>query len=100
MSIGEKQIFKISHNFDKPSFCALSRVLLETPQTEARQAPLSMGFSRQERWSDLPSPSSPDVAQEPQTMSSVGPVLHPTPASKHSQMSTQHGQGGQAEVQV
>ena len=31
-------------------FCA-------TPQTAARQAPLSLGFSRQEQWSGLPFPS-------------------------------------------
>ena len=36
----------------------LSRVgLLLTPWTVARQAPLSMGFSRQEYWSGLPFPS-------------------------------------------
>ena len=36
----------------------LSRVrLLETPQTAAYQAPLSMGFARQEYWSGLPLPS-------------------------------------------
>ena len=35
-----------------------SRVrLCATPQTAAHQAPLSMGFSRQERWSGLPFPS-------------------------------------------
>ena len=35
-----------------------SRVqLLVTPWTVARQAPLSMGFSRQEYWSGLPFPS-------------------------------------------
>ena len=28
-----------------------------TPGTVARQAPLSMGFSRQEYWSELPFPS-------------------------------------------
>ena len=31
--------------------------LCETPQTEAHQAPLSLGFSRQEHWSGLPFPS-------------------------------------------
>ena len=37
---------------------ALSRVwLLATPWTAAHQAPLSMGFSRQERWSGVPWPS-------------------------------------------
>ena len=36
----------------------LSRVrLLATPWTEAYQAPLSMGFSRQEYWSGVPLPS-------------------------------------------
>ena len=37
---------------------SLSRVrLLATPWTAAHQAPLSMGFSRQEYWSGLPLPS-------------------------------------------
>ena len=31
--------------------------LCATPQTAARQAPLSLGFSRQEQWSGLPFPS-------------------------------------------
>ena len=31
-----------------------------TPRTAARQAPLSMGFSRQEYWSGLPFPSPGD----------------------------------------
>ena len=40
----------------------LSRVrLFATPWTEAYQAPLSMGFSRQERWSGLPFPSPGDL---------------------------------------
>ena len=40
--------------------CVLSRFrpvrLFVTPWTAARQAPLSMGFSRQEYWSGLPGP--------------------------------------------
>ena len=37
---------------------SLSRVrLFATPWTVAYQAPLSMGFSRQEYWSELPFPS-------------------------------------------
>ena len=32
-----------------------------TPWTVARQAPLSMGFSRQEYWSGLPLPSPGDL---------------------------------------
>ena len=31
--------------------------LCATPQTAAHQAPLSLGFSRQEYWSGLPFPS-------------------------------------------
>ena len=34
---------------------------LATPWTLARQAPLSMGFSRQEYWSGLPFPSPGDL---------------------------------------
>ena len=35
-----------------------SRVrLCTTPETAAHQAPLSLGFSRQEHWSGLPCPS-------------------------------------------
>ena len=34
-----------------------SCLTLETSWTIAHQAPLSMGFSRQEYWSDLPVPS-------------------------------------------
>ena len=38
-----------------------SRVLLcATPEMAARQAPLSLGFSRQEHWSGLPFPSPVD----------------------------------------
>ena len=35
--------------------------LFEIPWTVARQAPLSMGFSRQEYWSQLPCPSPGDL---------------------------------------
>ena len=42
--------------------CVLSRVwLFATPQTVTHQAPLSMGFSSQEYWSRLPSPSPGDL---------------------------------------
>ena len=36
--------------------------LFATPWTVAYQAPLSMGFSRQEYWSGLPFPSPGDLA--------------------------------------
>ena len=47
-----------SHIFVCVSVKSLSRVrLFATPWTVAHQAPLSMGFSRQEYWSGLPCPS-------------------------------------------
>ena len=49
----------------------LSRVrFLATPGTAAYQAPLSMGYSRQEYWSGLPFPSPgdlPDPGMEPRS---------------------------------
>ena len=60
--------------------CVLSRFsrvqLFVTPCTVARQALLSMGFSRQEYWSGLPLPTPgdlPDPRIEPECF--VGPVL-------------------------
>ena len=57
--------------------CTLSRFshvqLFETPWTIARQAPLTMGFSRQEYWSGLPSPPPGDLPTpgiEPASLSS------------------------------
>ena len=55
----------------------LSRVLLfVTPLTIARQAPLSVGFPRQEYWSGLPFPSPGDFPDpEMEAASPVSPVL-------------------------
>ena len=50
------------------SFCCVW--LFATPWTVARQAPLSMGFSRQDCWSGLPCPSLPNPGIEP-----VSPAL-------------------------
>ena len=50
--------------------------LFATPWTVAHQAPLSMGFSRQEYWSGLPCPPPgdlPDLGIDP--TSSVSPAL-------------------------
>ena len=50
--------------------------LFETPQTVVRQAPLSMGFLRQEYWSGLPFPplgDLPDPGIKP--ASPVSPAL-------------------------
>ena len=47
--------------------------LFETLWIRARQAPLSMGFSRQEYWSELPCPPSgdlPDPGSEPTSLKS------------------------------
>ena len=55
---------------------SLSRVrLLATPWTAAHQAPPSMGFSRQEYWSGVPSPS-PQFHTKKISLSLKSPVLH------------------------
>ena len=46
--------------------------LFATPRTVARQAPLSMGFPRQESWSGLPFPSPGDL---PQIFQGSNPLL-------------------------
>ena len=52
----------------------LSRVgLFATPRAATRQAPLSMGFPRQEYWSELPLPSPGDLP-DPGT-ESMSPAL-------------------------
>ena len=49
------------HNLT-PCVCSVSHVwLFASPWTIANQAPLSMGFSRQEYWSGLPFPSPEDL---------------------------------------
>ena len=57
--------------------CVFSCVqLFATPWTVARQAPLSMGFPRQEYWSGFPLPASgdlPDPKIEPKSL--VSPAL-------------------------
>ena len=60
-------------------FCFLvakSCPTLATPWTVARQAPLSMGFSRQEYWSGFPSPGDlPDPEIEPRSPALQGDSL-------------------------
>ena len=64
---------------------SLSRVrLFATPWTAAYQAPLSMGFSRQEYWSGLPFPSPgylPDPGIEPGSPALQTDVLPSEPPS-------------------
>ena len=51
----------------------------EAPWTVARQAPLSMGFSRQEYWSGLPFPSPGDLPE---------PGIEPTTPALQTDFST------------
>ena len=56
--------------------CSLCVPLLATPWTVARQAPLSMGFFRQEYWGGLPFPAAgdlPDPGIEPESV--LSPAL-------------------------
>ena len=56
-----------------------------TPWTVARQAPLSMGFSRQEYWSRLPFPSPGDLPNpgiEPQSPALQADALSSEPPGK------------------
>ena len=59
----------MSHLFGRAQ--SLSRVRLSvTPWTLAHQAPLSMGFSRQESWSGLPFPT-PGESSRPRDRTQV-----------------------------
>ena len=61
---------------DKGSAQLLSHVwLFATPLTVARQAPLSVGFPRQECWSGLPFPSPGDLPDP-----GIEPTAHAFPA--------------------
>ena len=60
--------------------------LCATPQTAAQQAPLSLGFSRQEYWSGLPFPSpmnesESEVAQSCRTLSDPWTAANQAPPS-------------------
>ena len=57
-----------------------SRVrLCVTPEAAAHQAPLSLGFSRQEHWSGLPFPSPMHESEKSKRSRSVGLWLFATP---------------------
>ena len=59
--VRKNNVVKIS-TFPKVEVKSLSRVrLFATPWVVAYQAPVSMGFSRQEYWSGLPFPSPEDL---------------------------------------
>ena len=58
-----------------------------TPWTEARQAPLSMGFHRQEYWSGLPFPPPGDLPEpgiEPKSPALAGGFFATEPPGKPS----------------
>ena len=64
---------------------AKSCLTLATPWTVACQAPLSMGFSRQEYWSGLPFPTSgplPDPGIEPASPAFAGAFFTAEPPEK------------------
>ena len=68
--------------------CPFSHVrLCVTLWNEASQAPLSMGFSKQEHWSGLLFPTSgnlPDPGMEPASPALAGKFFTTEPAGKHS----------------
>ena len=52
---------RVSYTYKCGGLVAKSYLTLATPWAVACQAPLSMGFSRQEYWSGLPFPSLGDL---------------------------------------
>ena len=76
---------EVSHKV-KVKVKVLSRIrLFAAPWTGAYQAPLSMGFSRQEYWSGLPLPSPgdlPDPGTEPRSSTLQADALPSEPAGK------------------
>ena len=73
--------------------CLLSHVrLFGTPWTVARQAPLFMGFSRQEYWIGLLFPPPGDLADpgvEPASLALAGKFFIPEPPGKPAKTSSQ-----------
>ena len=73
-----------------PNICCLvakSCSTFVTPQTVALQAPLSLGFSRQEHWSRLPLPSPvvlPNPGIQPSSPSLAGGFFTAEPSGKPS----------------
>ena len=80
------QIKTLAFKKVKVKMKSLSRVwLFATPRTVVNQAPLSMGFSRQECWSGLPFPSPgdlPDPGIEPQSPALQADSLRAEPQGK------------------
>ena len=76
----------VRHRSCRVSCKSLSHVrLLATPWTVAHQAPISMGFSRQECWRGLPCPSPghlPDPGIEPRSLALQADALTSRPPGK------------------
>ena len=71
--------------------------LFATPCTVARQASLSMGFSRQEYWNGLPSPSPgdlPDPEMEPRNISRNGDKEKEMEVERRNLTETERGENG------
>ena len=90
----EKNIYTHTHVFISIYACVLSRVqLFETIWILARQAPLSMGFPRQECWSGSPFPSpgglpGPGTATTSPALAGVFFTTEPTGKSIYTQTHT------------
>ena len=81
----QKYYNKFSDSVPVKVLVAQSCPTLETPWTVAHQAPLSMGFSRQEYWSGLPFPSPEDLPHpgiEPGSPALQADTLAPKPPGK------------------
>ena len=78
--------------------CALSRVqFFATPWTAAQQAPLPMGFARQEYWSGYPFPSPGDLPNpgiKPTSPALAGEFFTTEPPGKPKNNSTYLISGG------
>ena len=69
-------IKKIKQNVVYSSVCSVLSDFFVTPWTIARQAPLSMGFPRQESWSGLPWPLSGNLPNQGMELASLNIYLH------------------------
>ena len=73
--MGKRLLLLLLSRFSRVRLCA-------APQTEAHQAPLSLGFSRQEHWSGLPFPSPMhEVKSESEVAQSCPTLLEPMDCS-------------------
>ena len=67
-SVADVLRFMLLSHFSRVQLCA-------TPETEAHQAPPSLGFSRQEHWSGLPFPSPMHESESEREVAQSCPIL-------------------------